>query len=302
MAKVALICVNYNSDESVFRYIKSVVIAKENVESQFALSIIVVDNSDRANKDDFFVQLQSISDNVQMVKSPGNVGYFGGIRCGIAVLNDSLSQFDYLIVSNVDLQLRDNFFCKLLHVKNRKHCGVIAPSVFSSHRKKDLNPKIMNRPTRWRMKLYTKIFSKPNVFVVYEKIAQYKYKILHALNRIGTDVENRAKNGMRIYAPHGAIIIFTKEYFQRGGNFDYPMFLFGEEVFVAEIVRCLNLQVLYQPSLVVYDDEHVATGKMNRKTISRFYAVSAVYLYKTFFAKGVVVDNIDQLKQTDGRR
>jgi len=86
-----------------------------------------------------------------------------------------------------------------------------------------------------------------------------------------------------IYAPHGSFILFTRDYFARGGHLDYPVFLFGEEVFLAETIRLLDMRVIYTPDLVVYDDDHVSTGRVARRRIGELHAEAAKYLLATYF-------------------
>src|SRR6185437_3069774 len=75
-------------------------------------------------------------------------------------------------------------------------------------------------------------------------------------------------NGKRefIYAPHGSLIIFSRRFFEAGGYLDKDLFLYGEEISVAEMCRSLSLPVLYEPRLRVVHNEHQSTGK----ALSRF--------------------------------
>jgi GT2 family glycosyltransferase len=70
-----------------------------------------------------------------------------------------------------------------------------------------------------------------------------------------------------IYAAHGSFFIFSRRYFEGGGFLDGNLFLYGEEISVAEICRSLGLPVVYEPSLCVLHKEHQSTGKaLNRFT------------------------------------
>src|SRR3989442_12924430 len=66
--------------------------------------------------------------------------------------------------------------------------------------------------------------------------------------------------GEFIYAPHGAFFIFSRRYFEAGGYLDGNLFLYGEEISVAEICRSLGLPVIYEPSLFVVHNERRSTG------------------------------------------
>jgi GT2 family glycosyltransferase len=70
----------------------------------------------------------------------------------------------------------------------------------------------------------------------------------------------RAKSLCQIYAPHGAFIIFSRQYFLRGGSFKHPSFLYGEEITVAENCKKFGFQVLYDPGFRVLHFEHGSHG------------------------------------------
>jgi GT2 family glycosyltransferase len=86
-----------------------------------------------------------------------------------------------------------------------------------------------------------------------------------------------------IYAPQGSCLVFSRRYFEQGGSLEYPAFLFGEEIFVAETVLRLGLQVVYDPRLRVWHDEHASTGRLRSRKLARYVGQSAAYLADTFF-------------------
>ena len=47
----------------------------------------------------------------------------------------------------------------------------------------------------------------------------------------------RSNEAKYIYAGHGSFIILTKAFFQNYSNIAYPMFLYGEEIYLAELIR-----------------------------------------------------------------
>ena len=64
----------------------------------------------------------------------------------------------------------------------------------------------------------------------------------------------------KIYAPHGAFMIFSKHYFTRGGWIDDNFNLYGEEITTAEIASNNNLEIHFLPELEVSHVEHSSTG------------------------------------------
>ena len=87
----------------------------------------------------------------------------------------------------------------------------------------------------------------------------------------------RNKQGRTIYAPHGAFIIFSNLFFQKGGWLDENLTMYGEEFTVAEIARRLQLPVHYRPDLEVIHVEHSSTGGQN--WAQSFAAIKTAYYY-----------------------
>ncbi len=71
---------------------------------------------------------------------------------------------------------------------------------------------------------------------------------------------------MDIYAPHGACVIFSKQYFLNGGYIDTGFSFYGEELSVAEIAREKGLSVRYYPQLQVEHHEHASTNELDWHT------------------------------------
>ena len=64
---------------------------------------------------------------------------------------------------------------------------------------------------------------------------------------------------------------------------DYPCFLFGEEIYLAEHLRKRGLKTYYDPNLKVYDSDHVSTGKMKSKAYYQYNYKSIDMLLKEYF-------------------
>jgi GT2 family glycosyltransferase len=83
-----------------------------------------------------------------------------------------------------------------------------------------------------------------------------------------------------IYAPHGSVIAFHRRYFSEGGNLKHPVFLFNEELTIAEKCRRLGFTVMFEPSLRLIHDKHQATGMWRSGRILRAQAEAAEYGYR----------------------
>ena len=86
-----------------------------------------------------------------------------------------------------------------------------------------------------------------------------------------------------IYSGHGAFIILTHTFFEKCPTIDYPLFLYGEELYLAETCRKLHLKVVYRPDIKILDQESVSTSKMRRRLYYRYNYEGLDYLIKTFY-------------------
>jgi len=61
-------------------------------------------------------------------------------------------------------------------------------------------------------------------------------------------------------------MIFTMSLLKFYSEFDYPVFLFGEEIYFGEIAKKNNLGVRYMPEIKVIDYDHASTKKLGSKS------------------------------------
>jgi GT2 family glycosyltransferase len=253
MYKLLHIAVLYNSYNEAIAMVKNL---SKLMKFNF-VKIIIVDNSDKKNG---LIELKTLVDkyeNVTLIASQINRGYFGGARYA---LDDGIYPFykkvNYLIVSNVDFYIKDLlFYEKLISYSPDKRYGLIAPDIISIKNGCKHNPKIQQKPIKKKFQILNLIFSSvifTNIYMMITRANRYikiKYR------------KNDTKAGY-MYACHGSFMIFTSNYFKKGGNLDFDSFLFGEEVFVAETCKQLNLKIGMHDELAVYDIGSVSTGKI----------------------------------------
>jgi GT2 family glycosyltransferase len=253
---------------------------------------MLVDNSERDNLEAFARMIHTVNPNVQCVQAPANLGYFGGASFGLKRHLASSSLPQWVIICNVDIEFRDPaFFTTLRELNIADSVGVVGPRIWSARFQRDVNPKIRQRPTRRRMLFYRVIFCNYYLQAAYEflSIAKYGLKALirkargRLLKRFGDDEVNGASTP--IYASHGSCMILSQKYFVSGGSIEYPIFLFGEEIFVAETARKLGLSVVHCPQLWVFDNEHASTkGAMRSRKVAGYMNEATRYLVQEYFA------------------
>jgi GT2 family glycosyltransferase len=273
---VLLICVKFGSDAETAQYLESL----RKLQGQHNLQVLVVDNTVGAEMPE-----PPTERNFTFIRAEKNLGYFGGARSGLSLYLRDHPLPDWVIVSNVDLLVADsNFLDKLAAFRARPHLGVVAPSIRSALTGRDQNPFMRTRPSAARMHAYKWMFRSWLVLNAYELASASFHKIRNATRtRPDASAGFRENLGGTIYAPHGSFLIFSRDYFRAGGNLDSPYFLFGEEIYLAEVLRKLRLDVVYEPSLEVIHQEHKSTKLVKSRKLAREVASSAAYWADTYF-------------------
>jgi GT2 family glycosyltransferase len=244
MPRIDLVAVNYFGSTSLRGLYQTLY-----DQSHKDWTLTVVDNSQDENELSAILDLERQDERVATIAADGNLGYFGGAMLGHETLD---CRADWVIVTNTDIQLTSEVLQDLSALSLPDDVGVIAPSILTPSGR-DQNPYMLSRPTESEMRRRRRMFA--SVIVARAVVFASSWRASRAAAEDG-----RGKKPSNIYAPHGSFIIFSREYFARGGNLRHPPFLFGEEVTVAEQCRAMGLSVRYAPELQVRHAEHQATG------------------------------------------
>ena len=105
------------------------------------------------------------------------------------------------------------------------------------------------------------------------------YKLIYKISRRNIKITSR----QLIYAGHGSFMIFTNKFLEQNSTFKFPSFLFGEEIFFAELCKISNLKVVYRPEIEIVDIDHTSTSKLNRKVFFKMNYESMSIITKQYF-------------------
>lgn len=246
MLKLLVVCVNYNSYKSLTDYLISLDKSLENI-SNVDVDVFIADNS--TEKENFVFSSKNFT--YKLLQFP-NLGYFGG---AFEIINSvNAKDFDYTIISNVDVKYDINSITKLINLPKENNIAWIAPQIFSSIKNKDNNPQRLYRCSKMKLKLLLLMYKLPFLCKLYQKTLYKRHR-----------QSESTKSGTQIYCGHGSVIILTSKFFENYSNVKYPIFLYGEEIFLAELIMQKSLKVIYYPEIIFYDEEHVSTKKLGKK-------------------------------------
>jgi len=279
--RVCILCVCYNSYTEALYYISSIN-SKINAD-EVDLDLFFIDNSSEV--DDIAVEelkSKTYNFNLNYVKNQ-NIGYFPSAAAVVEKLAICLKSYDYTIISNVDLSVSDDFFSNLQELNITESVGAIAPTIYSKALDVDRNPKIYKKPSFLKLNLLRFLFRAPLTHLLLKLINQYRLKLRQYLKlNVSKINHSNVSNNVKIYAGHGSFLILTKNLCASLGNLNYPVFLFGEEIYIGETCIRFGLDVVFNPKLVIYDSEHVSTGLMQSSEYRKFNADALDYILKTY--------------------
>ena len=198
-----------------------------------------------------------------------NKGFGYGNNVGAKYAIDNY-KFDYLVLSNSDIQINEmTYLDKIVPTAE-----VIAPHTHL------LSSKVQNPNIPWYMPWLIPLFH-----FAYKQNSRKLLYIPRAMSRLARELffvyhKIVRKDKYKIYSCHGSFIIFTKGAVERlFPFFNEKMFLYNEELFLAEKCRLAGVPIFYCPSIDVLHLEGASSSglknigfKHNKQSFETFYA------------------------------
>lgn len=233
--------VNYNNSQISINCCESILDQTNNNH----IDIIIVDNGS-VEKEQILLRNYAIKyDNIYIVETNANVGYFPGIKIGQKYAYNLMPTYDFMLIANNDLIYLPNFFSDLCSRSYEDDVMIISPDIIRMdgiHQ----NPLSIKPYYKGLRKIEYDIFFS-NWYV--QLFALYILKLLNGKksekNRIGFNKEQY------IYVGFGACFILTKKFIDVIKYVDDSSFLMGEETLLTLQVQKYCGKVLYMPSLKV---------------------------------------------------
>lgn len=254
--KAVVITVNYRCALSTLEFVASLGNANEFSE----VHVVIVDNASVEENASKIRRAIEDLPNVELLQSSRNKGYFGAARFGLNYYLAKDSNLpSWVIVCNHDTLIKDQRFFEKLFTCDPATVGVLAPRITTSEQGLDQNPFMKKRPGGWRQFTMRFQSSAYPLGVTWDWLSRQKAAIK---SRVPSWVSRSKRNAGRqaIYAAHGAFMIFSRRFFEAGCKLDDSLFLYGEEISVAEMCRAVCLPIIYEPALSVVHNEHQSVG------------------------------------------
>lgn len=269
--KVLIVCVNYNSYPELKNYLASIEASVIACSLPCQVDVWVADNSSEKEIADT-TQYKQIS--VQ-VKPLDNLGYLGGAA---AIINNlpNLSEYDFVIISNVDILFTETTIAEIVKARFSLDVLWLSPRLYSIKYGVNLHVEKRYRPSKWKMYLYRFLYQYPLLRRSQHYFAVRKYKKESHMN---------SSLDVGIYSGCGSCFILTKEYFRVFPKLNYPLFLYGEEMYFAELIHSVNRKVIYCPKICIQVIGGVSTGNLKSSSFYRYNYDAVKYIYDRFYKK-----------------
>ena len=257
MNDILVITVNYKNTAITENCVRSL----EKLDRSDRVKLVVVDSeSTNETIENLRLLLQNSTLKSLLIDSASNTFYWGGVALALQTLDLNYANGpSWIIACNNDILFTQQDFLKQLIALDPDKYPVIGPTIYSSITGKNLNP-AMAKPINIIGKFYYSIlFLNPKTARLIHIIRKMTQKLFYSVFKRSTPTSGK------IYAPHGAFMIFSKHYFTRGGWIDDNFKMYGEEATIAEIAQRNNIPILFNPALEVLHNEHSTTAKHSWK-------------------------------------
>lgn len=243
--------------------------------------VILVITCNRSCKKDWMIQeLKKIKLQSYVYEPNTNMGYLHGCLYGLKKF-ERIEDYEWVMISNTDITFKSqDFFSSFVEKNIDNSIFCVAPKIVLSNGKYQ-NPFLIERPKNIKILFWRFILGNKHLYKIYNSLSEIK--------KIGVENSTKKTNDIdiakEIYAAHGSCFFIRKgvvdESLSCTGNEN--IFMYGEEIFIAEIIRKLKKKVIYYPDLYVNHNENSTTSKIDYDKKSIWYKKSYRFIYKSFF-------------------
>lgn len=227
--------------------------------------IVVVDNSERSGRRPEMTAKWEAAGVRVLYPVLGNVGYAGAAQFAYEELKLE-GDYQFFCLCNSDLYLDFNSFVAILNrdFAGRAGLGLIAPTL-----KGPLGEDVIQRhysapPRSIKYRRLSCIYSIYPLAVAHRLLSDMRHKFTRLITRRSESAQVRHE----VFAPHGALIVATRDYMTSTSGFEMPVFLFCEEIFVGAYCREAGLDCVVSPDLQYRHVGHQSMGSVPSRKIA----------------------------------
>ena len=246
MIEIAVSVICYDNENEVLEFANKLSRQKDSEK----IMLLVTCNKCK-NVEQLRENLSKIKIFSQVFDAKQNLGYLPGCLYGFKSYS---GEYKWSVISNTDIDfVSDEFFAKFLNKHYDSQIACIGSDITLRATGKHQNPFAASRPSNALMKLRKVVYSNYGLYRLYGWLSKIKNKIINH----ETQITNKY-----VYGVHGSVIILKKECVDKFIDDDIQIFMYGEELYIAEKLRESQLLSYYDTNLKIIHNENQVTGKI----------------------------------------
>lgn len=266
---ISVVC--YNNENEIIEFAKKLRKQKNTDQIKLVVTCNSCSDFDRLCK-----EIKKEYPVSEVFNPPKNLGYINGCLYGFLNQKDS---YKWGLISNTDIEFASaDFFEKILSFQDDS-VWCIGPDIVLVENGIHQNPYQIYRFSPNKKKIKDLVFSCYLTYRIYFFMSFIK-KIIR--KRFVDEKKECVKPSGFVYAVHGSCFILKKDCLDALIAENNQIFMYDEEIFVAEVVLKNHKRCYYDQSLKILHNEHQTTGRINYKTKQKWYKQSIQYLKKFY--------------------
>lgn len=265
MRDIGVAVVLYNNENEVIQFAMGLL--RQSVIDR--IQLLVTCNACK-DIDKFKRELAEIMPSALVFDPHDNLGYLNGCLFGV---KESKKTYSWVMISNTDIELKEKDFFEKALENTPKDVWCIGPDIMLSSTGVHQNPFLQHRPSKKKIQTWKIAYSNYIFFWLYFKLSTLKSK----------SVQNEMQKSGIVYSVHGSCFLLRNECVNKIITDAKGIFMYGEELLVAEVVRQNNKKILFSLSIGIIHNENQVTGTIVLKRKQKWFKNSIEYLAKDFF-------------------
>ncbi|KKU56797.1 hypothetical protein A3C34_03170 [Candidatus Amesbacteria bacterium RIFCSPHIGHO2_02_FULL_48_21] len=260
---ISVVIVNWNVADSLVRCLNSVFAA-----DYPNLEVIVIDN---ASQDTSVKLVKTRFPKAKLIINSKNLGFPKAVNQGLAA-----AKGDYLLVTNPDVKLPENFFNQALSfAKSHPLLGILGP--------KFLDPDGTPQGS---------VFPEPSVVNTFRE---------YWLGQTGLTQKYTPQTSvpLPVNAVSGACMFLPKSTITRIGKFTECIFMYYEDLDYCRRVRAASLEVIFHPGITVIHEHGRSTEKSNQEKYRNFVE-SVIYPFRKLVKNPNQAQSVERFRTESG--
>lgn len=269
-----LVVVNYFNDGEVAAFTSNLLLEQDQKEFQIA-----VVNNGSANAT---ALAGKVSHERVLFLDPGkNLGYLHAFIYACTHVEKASGKMPALcILSNTDIRIPSaSALGTIWNIYHQMEFGCMGPRIVSLSQGVEQNPFAAERISRTRLRRINFFQGHYPLYLIYQSASLLRNKWQRLTNS-----PDRAEGRKEVYALHGAFMVFSGQFLEKAiPQLKQAPFLFGEELYIAEIARELHFRCIYDPGLMIEHCEHATTQTFKKPAMVRYLHASTSQVLERFF-------------------